>query len=176
MTVNGEPVRFDLDPDTPLLWALRDAANLTGAKYGCDTGECGACTVIIDGRAQASCTQTIAALEGADVTTIEGLPGGTSHPVMQAWIAEQATQCGFCEPGLVLAVAALLESNPKPGEIEISAITNICRCGIGPRVRKVIERASQSLRRAESVRRNSSQFMNGSSDVSKQESDEITGP
>ena len=94
MTVNGEAVHYRLDPETPLLWALRDASNLTGTKHGCDSGDCGACTVIVDGRATLSCTTSIASLEGAQVTTIEGLSSGLKHPVQQAWIAEQVTQCG----------------------------------------------------------------------------------
>lgn len=147
MTVNGEAVRFDLDPETPLLWALRDAANLTGTKYGCDSGECGACTVIIDGRAVKSCRATIQSLEGADITTIEGLPGGKDHPVMQAWAAEQVTQCGFCEPGMILSIIALLESNPEPKQADIDAIANLCSCGIGPRAARALARASQAARR-----------------------------
>ncbi|MEO6580289.1 MAG: (2Fe-2S)-binding protein [Sphingomicrobium sp.] len=145
MTINGEPLRFNLDPDTPLLWALRDAANLTGAKYGCDSGECGACTVIIDQRAVASCTVSIGSLEGAEIVTIEGLSSNRDHPVQQAWAAEQVTQCGYCEPGLILAIAAMLKANPRPSEAEIEALPNICRCGIGPRMKKAIARASLAL-------------------------------
>ena len=114
MTVNGEAVRFHLDPATPLLWALRDAANLTGAKYGCDSRDCGACTVIIDDRAVLSCTVSIGALEGADIVTIEGLSSGRAHPVQQAWAAEQVSQCGYCDPGLIMAIAALLKASPRP--------------------------------------------------------------
>src|SRR5438309_7311037 len=101
MTVNGEGVEYRLDPDMPLLWALRDASNLTGTKYGCDSRDCGACTVIVDGRATMSCSVTIAALEGADITTIEGLSHGRAHPVQQASAAEQVTQCGFGDPGFI---------------------------------------------------------------------------
>jgi isoquinoline 1-oxidoreductase alpha subunit len=96
MTVNGEALHYKLDPATPLLWALREASNLTGTKYGCDSGDCGACTVIIDGRAVASCTVSIASLEGADITTIEGLSADRAHPIQQAWAAEQVSQCGYC--------------------------------------------------------------------------------
>jgi isoquinoline 1-oxidoreductase alpha subunit len=142
MTVNGEGMHFRLDPQTPLLWALRDAANLTGAKYGCDTGECGACTVIIDGQAMTSCSVTIGALEGADVTTIEGLSPDRSNPLQQAWAAEQVSQCGFCEPGMIMALAALLRASPNPLPEQLAAIGNICRCGIGPRVLKAVARAS----------------------------------
>jgi len=108
MTVNGEGVHYKLDPETPLLWALRDASNLTGTKYGCDSRDCGACTVLVDGRAVLSCAVAIKDLEGAAVTTIEGLSADRSHPVQQAWLAEQVTMCGYCEPGFILAIAALL--------------------------------------------------------------------
>jgi len=108
MTVNGEGVEYKLDPDTPLLWALRDASNLTGTKYGCDSRDCGACTVIIDGRAALSCGVALRDLEGASVTTIEGLSANGAHPVQQAWVAEQVTMCGMCEPGFIMAIAALL--------------------------------------------------------------------
>ena len=145
MTVNGEAVRFQLDPATPLLWALRDAANLTGAKYGCDSRDCGACTVIVDDQAVLSCAVAIGALEGADVVTIEGLSSGRAHPVQQAWAAEQVSQCGYCDPGMILAIAALLKANPRPSEAEIAALPNVCRCGAGPRIRRAIARASQAL-------------------------------
>lgn len=145
MTINGEAVRFTLDPATPLLWALRDAANLTGAKYGCDGGDCGACTVIVDEQAVPSCTLPIASLEGAEIITIEGLAPNRGHPIQQAWAAEQVSQCGYCEPGVILGIAALLKANPRPGEAEIAALTNICRCGIGPRARKAIVRASMAM-------------------------------
>jgi isoquinoline 1-oxidoreductase alpha subunit len=143
MTVNREPVHYRLDPATPLLWALRDASNLTGTKYGCDSRDCGACTVIIDGRAVTSCSVTIGELEGAEVTTIEGLSPGASHPVQKAWLAEQATMCGFCEPGFIMAIAALLQASPGPSEEEVAAIPNICRCGAYPRILRAIARASQ---------------------------------
>jgi isoquinoline 1-oxidoreductase alpha subunit len=142
MTVNGEGVEYKLDPDMPLLWALRDASNLTGTKYGCDSRDCGACTVIVDGRAVMSCAVTLRELEGATVTTIEGLGG--SHPVQQAWLAEQVTMCGYCEPGFIMAIAALLEASPGPSEEQIAALPNICRCGAYPRIRKAIARAAQS--------------------------------
>ena len=144
MTVNGEAIRYRLDPDTPLLWALRDASNLTGTKYGCDSGDCGACTVIVDGRATHSCTVSIATLEGADVTTIEGLSADRSHPLQQAWAAEQVTQCGRCDPGYLMALAALLATNPAPGETELDRIPNRCRCGAGPRILKAVRRVARS--------------------------------
>jgi isoquinoline 1-oxidoreductase alpha subunit len=142
MTVNGEGVHYKLDPETPLLWALRDASNLTGTKYGCDSRDCGACTVIVDGRAVTSCSVSLRELEGATVTTVEGLGG--SHPVQQAWLAEQVTMCGYCEPGFIMAIAALLDARPSPSEGQIAAIPNICRCGAYPRIRKAIVRAAQS--------------------------------
>ena len=129
MTVNGEPVQYRLDPATPLLWALRDASNLTGTKYGCDSRDCGACTVIIDGRAVASCEVTLLELEGAQVTTIEGLSPDRSHPVQQAWLAEQATMCGYCEPGFIMAIAALLDNSSNPVDEQLAELPNICRCG-----------------------------------------------
>ena len=145
MTVNGEAVRFHLDPQTPLLWALRDAANLTGAKYGCDSRDCGACTVIVDGGAVLSCAVTIDSLEGAEVVTIEGLASGRAHPVQQAWAAEQVSQCGYCETGMIMAIAALLQASPRPSEAEIATLPNICRCGAGPRIRRAIQRAALAM-------------------------------
>ena len=144
MTVNGEAIHYKLDPETPLLWALRDASNLTGTKYGCDSRDCGACTVIIDGTAVMRCSVTIGSLEGAAVTTIEGLSSGASHPVQRAWLAEQVTMCGYCEPGFIMAIAALLQSSPSPTDEQIHALPNICRCGAYVRIRKAIRRAAQS--------------------------------
>jgi isoquinoline 1-oxidoreductase alpha subunit len=144
MIVNGEPLEYKLDPETPLLWALRDASNLTGTKYGCDSGDCGACTIIIDGRAATSCNLPIGSLEGATVTTIEGLSANGAHPVQEAWLAEQVTMCGYCEPGFIMAVAALLQASPSPSDDQIAALPNICRCGAYPRIRKAIARAAQT--------------------------------
>ena len=149
MTVNGEAIHYKLDPATPLLWALRDASNLTGTKYGCDSRDCGACTVIIDGRPTTSCSITIGSLEGATITTIEGLSGVESHPVQKAWIAEQVTMCGYCEPGFIMAIAALLESSPSPTDQQIDALHNVCRCGAYPRIRKAIARAADEMRSAQ---------------------------
>jgi isoquinoline 1-oxidoreductase alpha subunit len=144
MTVNGEAIHYKLEPATPLLWALRDASNLTGTKYGCDSKDCGACTVIIDGKAALSCSVTIRELEGAQVTTIEGLSADRSHPVQQAWLAEQVTMCGYCEPGFIVAIAAMLKANPSPNAEAIAALPNICRCGAYPRIREAIARAAKS--------------------------------
>ncbi len=145
MTVNGDPIRYRLDEETPLLWALRDASNLTGTKYGCDSGDCGSCTVIVDGRAVLSCQVTIAALEGADVVTIEGLSSGRSHPLQQAWAAEQVSQCGRCDPGYIMALAALMRSSPQPAAQELDALPNRCRCGAGPRILRAVRRAALSV-------------------------------
>ena len=144
MTVNGQALHYKLEPETPLLWALREASNLTGTKYGCDTKDCGACTVIIDGRAVMSCSVTIASLEGADITTIEGLSADRAHPVQQAWAAEQVSQCGYCEPGFIMAIAALLKASPSPSPEQVDALPNLCRCGAYVRIRKAIARAAQA--------------------------------
>ena len=152
MTVNKRPVEFALDPATPLLWALRDAANLTGTKYGCGVGDCGACMVMVDGAALRSCLVTIGEAEGRNIVTIEGLSRDRSHPVQQALVAEQAIQCGFCTPGIAIAAAALLAKNPNPGEQEIkAAIPNLCRCGVYPRLVRAVERAGRVARREELI-------------------------
>ena len=142
LTLNGQGIEYKLDPATPLLWALRDASNLTGTKYACDSRDCGACTVIVDGRATMSCSVALSDLEGATVTTIEGLSANGSHPVQQAWLAEQVTMCGTCEPGFIMAIAALIEANSSPSDEQIAALPNICRCGAYPRIRKAIARAA----------------------------------
>src|SRR3954468_9420276 len=151
MTLNGEPIEYRLDAATPLLWALRDASNLTGTKYGCDSRDCGACTVIVDGRAVTSCSVTLGELEGAQVTTIEGLSPDRSHPVQQAWLAEQVTMCGYCEPGFIMAIAALLQASPAPSEEQIAALPNICRCGAYPRIRKAIAGAAAAASAARPI-------------------------
>ena len=152
MTVNDRPVEFLLDDDTPLLWALRDAANLTGTKFGCGNGDCGACVVHIDGQPLRSCLVTIAEAEGRFITTIEGLSPDRSHPVQQALVAEQAIQCGFCTPGIVMAAAALIDADPGAGEDEIkAALPNICRCGVYPRLVRAVQRAGRVARRQEVI-------------------------
>lgn len=152
LTVNGQPVRYRLAPETPLLFALRDVSNLTGAKYGCGTGECGACTVHVDGKAVRSCLVPIAKAEGTFVTTIEALSRDRGHPVQQAMVAEGAVQCGFCTPGIVMAAAALLVANPQPSDADIgAAITNLCRCGVQPRLARAIQRAARAARGEETI-------------------------
>jgi isoquinoline 1-oxidoreductase alpha subunit len=142
LSVNGQAIQYRLDPATPLLFALREASNLTGTKYGCGTGHCGACTVNIDGRAVRSCQVAIGSIEGSTVTTIEGLAPNRSHPVQQAFLAANVVQCGFCIPGMIMAVAALLDRGAAPSDAEVdAAITNICRCGVYPRVREAIRGA-----------------------------------
>lgn len=152
LTVNNQPVEYRLDPETPLLWALRDASNLTGTKYGCGSGDCGACTVDIDGRAVRSCQVAIGRIEGSFVTTIEALSRDRSHPVQQAWAAEGVVQCGYCTPGMIMAAAVLLKNNPEPSDAQIdAAITNICRCGTYPRVRRAIRLAAAVIAGRETI-------------------------
>ncbi len=152
LTVNERPVEFRMDPQTPLLWALRDAANLTGTKYGCGNGDCGACMVLIDGEALRSCLITLAESEGRFVTTIEGLSHDRSHPVQQALVAEQAIQCGFCTPGIVMSASALLARNASPSDEDIkAALPNLCRCGVYPRLLRAIQRAGRVMRREETI-------------------------
>jgi isoquinoline 1-oxidoreductase alpha subunit len=145
ITVNGQPRSLDIEPDTPLLWALRDTLGLTGTKFGCGISACGACTVLVNGRAVRSCTLPISSADGAVVTTIEGLAsGGTLHPVQQAWVDHQVPQCGYCQSGMIIAVSALLDERPHPSDEEIdAAITNICRCGTFARVRRAIHAISE---------------------------------
>jgi aerobic-type carbon monoxide dehydrogenase small subunit (CoxS/CutS family) len=152
LTVNDRPVEFKMDVQTPLLWALRDAANLTGTKYGCGVGDCGACMVLIDGEALRSCLVTLAEVEGRSVTTIEGLSPDRSHPVQQALVAEQAIQCGYCTPGIAMAAAALLARNADPTAEDIAAaVPNLCRCGVYPRLVRAIQRAGRVMRRVETI-------------------------
>lgn len=152
LTVNSRPLHFRMDPQTPLLWALRDAANLTGTKYGCGVGDCGACMVLVDGEAMRSCLISLAEAEGRSVTTIEALSQDRSHPVQQALVAEQAIQCGFCTPGIAISAAALLARNADPSEAEIkAAIPNLCRCGVYPRLVRAVQRAGRVMRGLETI-------------------------
>lgn len=151
-TVNDRPVQYRMEPDTPLLWALRDASNLTGTKYGCGTGDCGACTVDIDGEAVRSCRISLAQCEGRFVTTIEALSADRSNPVQQAWVAENLPQCGYCQSGMIMAVSVLLRKNRAPSDEQIdAAITNICRCGTYPRIRAAIRRAARIMEGQERI-------------------------
>jgi isoquinoline 1-oxidoreductase subunit alpha len=143
ITVNGTQHQLDIEPDTPLLWALRDVVGLTGTKYGCGIAQCGACTVHINGQPIRSCSVPIASVEDASITTIEGLSPDGKHPVQQAWIAEDVPQCGYCQSGQIMAVAAFLADHPSPADADIDAnITNICRCGTYERMRRAIHRAA----------------------------------
>ena len=139
-TLNGELVALDVPDDMPLLWAIREQAGLTGTKFGCGIGACGACTVLYNGTAVRSCLIPVASVAGASITTIEGLAAnGALHSVQRAWIAEQVPQCGYCQSGLIMAVVSLLASNPAPSDAELEqAITNICRCGTYERVRRAV--------------------------------------
>lgn len=149
LSVNGKSMRVQADPDTPLLWVLREHLGLTGTKYGCGKAFCGACTVHVDGNAVRSCSFPLAAASGRRITTIEGLSSQRSHPVQQAWIREQVPQCGYCQSGMIMAVAAFLAANRQPTDAEIdTAITNICRCGTYERIRKAVHVAA-SLARAD---------------------------
>jgi isoquinoline 1-oxidoreductase alpha subunit len=140
LTVNGQSRTLDIDPDTPLLWAIRETLGLTGTKFGCGIAECGACTVHVNGRAERSCVIPVSSVEGAEVTTIEGLAGGGAlTPVQQAWLDLQVPQCGYCQSGMIMAVSSLLTEKPHPTDADVdAAITNICRCGTFARIRKAI--------------------------------------
>ena len=143
LTVNGAAHALDIDPDTPLLWAVRDHLGLTGTKFGCGAALCGACTVHVDGEAVRSCAMPVSAIGDAQVTTIEALGGERLHRLQQAWIDLQVPQCGYCQPGFLMASAALLAQNPAPTDAEIEAsITNLCRCGTYARIKAAIRRAA----------------------------------
>jgi isoquinoline 1-oxidoreductase subunit alpha len=146
ITVNGRLHDVDVDPDTPLLWVLRDTLGMAGTKYGCGIAQCGACTVHVDGVALRSCALPVAAVEGKAVTTIEGLAeNGTLHRVQKAWVDHDVPQCGYCQSGMIMAVAALLEAKPNPTNADIdAAVTNICRCGTYQRVRAAIHAAANA--------------------------------
>ena len=142
LTVNGAPQALDLDPEMPLLWALRDHLALPGTKYGCGVAACGACTVHLDGVAVRACATPLAAAEGMSVTTIEGLGG--NHPVQQAWIEKQVPQCGYCQPGMIMSAVALLKETPAPSDAEIDAARSghMCRCGTYQRIRAAVKAAA----------------------------------
>lgn len=143
LKVNGEDRPVDVDPSTPLLWVLRDHLKLTGAKYGCGIGACGSCTVHVGGEAVRSCTLPVEAVGDAVVLTVEGLPGGDAHPVIAAWTEVEVPQCGYCQPGMVMAAAALLAANPSPTAADVrEGITNLCRCGTYHRVLAGVLRAA----------------------------------
>ena len=145
LTINNVVHEFEVDEDTPLLWVLRDTLGMTGTKFGCGVAQCGACSVLIDGQVQRSCSIPAAAVEGRGIKTIEGLSRDNSHPVQQAWIAEDVPQCGYCQSGQIIAAVALLEANPKPSDDEIDkSMTNICRCGSYSRIRKAIHRVANA--------------------------------
>ena len=141
ITVNGQVRSLDVDPDTPLLWAIRDTVGLTGTKFGCGIGYCGACTVHVNGRAERSCGIPVSSVAGASITTIEGLAAnGALTAVQQAWLDQQVPQCGYCQSGMIMAVSALLAANPRATDADIDEnITNICRCGTFARIRKAIQ-------------------------------------
>lgn len=145
LRINGRDVTVDADPDTPLLWVIRDHLDLTGTKFGCGAGLCGACTVHVGGVATRSCITPVADVADAEITTIERLSPDGSHPVQVAWIDEQVPQCGYCQPGMIMAAAALLNETPNPTDDEIdAAVTNLCRCGTYDRIRKAIHRAAMA--------------------------------
>ena len=145
-SINGRTVDVDADPNTPLLWVIREQVGLTGTKYGCGVAQCGACTVHIDGAPVRSCAMPVSAVAGKQITTIEGLAtGGTLHKVQKAWVDLDVPQCGFCQSGMIMAVAALLREKPRPTDADIdAAITNICRCGTFQQVREAIHAAAKA--------------------------------
>jgi aerobic-type carbon monoxide dehydrogenase small subunit (CoxS/CutS family) len=145
--VNETSRQVNIEPDTPLLWVLRDVIGLIGTKFGCGIAQCGACTVHIDGSPTRSCSVPIGALDGAKITTLEGLSPDNSHPVQRAWIAEDVPQCGYCQSGQIMAAVAFLEQFPNPTDTDIDAnITNICRCGTYERLRRAIHRAADMMK------------------------------
>jgi aerobic-type carbon monoxide dehydrogenase small subunit (CoxS/CutS family) len=144
LNINGSDHSVAVEADTPLLWVLRDELQMTGTKFGCGLGLCGACTVLLNGKTVRSCVVPVSSVVGQPITTIEGLSKDKSHPVQKAWIAESVPQCGYCQSGMILATVALLQDKPNPTDREIDlAVTNICRCGTYARVRKAIHRAAQ---------------------------------
>lgn len=147
LNINGQPQEVDADPATPLLWVLRDHLGMTGTKFGCGIAQCGACTVHVDGVAMRSCQMPLDTLEGASITTIEALDSAGEHPLQKYWAEMNVPQCGYCQSGMLMAAAALLEEIPEPTDADIdSHVSNICRCGTYPRVRAAIHRAAADMR------------------------------
>lgn len=145
ISVNGKPYFHEGDPAMPLLWFLRDSLRLTGSKYGCDNGQCGACNVLLDGKAVRACSLPMSVAANHAVTTIEGIGATNLHPVQQAWIEADAIQCGYCQSGQIIAAIDLLKRKPRPAEDDIAAIGNVCRCGSQPQIRRAIARAAELL-------------------------------
>jgi len=154
LRINGQEQKVKVSPDTPLLWVLRDTLNLTGTKFGCGAGLCGACTVHMDGKPTRSCITPVSAAANARITTIEGLSTDRSHPLQQAWIAEQVPQCGYCQSGQIMAAAALLSrtANPSDEQINQAMSGNLCRCGTYERIRRAIHRAAKAETKAGGAR------------------------
>ncbi|NNE39152.1 MAG: (2Fe-2S)-binding protein [Gammaproteobacteria bacterium] len=148
LTINGTEHQVDIEPETPLLWVLRDSIGLTGTKFGCGIAECGVCTVNIDGRAVKACSTPVSSAVGKQITTIEGLSEDNTHPVQQAWIENGVPQCGYCQSGQIMAATALLtrSSNPSNNEIDVAMSGNLCRCGTYLKIRKAIHRAAELMR------------------------------
>ena len=144
LLINNSPHEVEVEPDTPLLWVLRDKLNMTGTKYGCGMGLCGACTVHLDGQAVRSCQTAVSSVASKKITTIEGLSVDNSHPLQKAWIAEQVPQCGYCQPGQIMSAAALLAKTSRPSDQQIDSAMggNLCRCGMYQRIRRAIHRAT----------------------------------
>jgi len=149
LRVNGKTYQVDAEPGTPLLWVLRDSLGLTGTKYGCGIAQCGACTVLVDGRATRSCVLPLSAVLNNDITTMEGLAADSQHPVQQAWIEYDVPQCGYCQSGQIMTAVALLATKPNPSDSDIDReMTNICRCGTYQRIRMAIHRAAELSKKA----------------------------
>jgi|SRR5271166_4193761 len=147
LTVNGVRHRLDIEPETPLLWVVRDELGLTGTKFGCGIAQCGCCTVHVEGEAVRSCSIAVGDVDGKNITTIEGLSPDSKHPVQMAWLAEDVPQCGYCQSGQIMAAVAFLKQNPHPSDANIdTGITNICRCGTYPRIRTAIHRAAALMK------------------------------
>jgi isoquinoline 1-oxidoreductase subunit alpha len=146
LNVNGKTHQVNVDPDTPLLWVLRDTLRMTGTKYGCGVGQCGACTIHLDGKAERSCMVSVSDVEDQKVVTIEGLSENGDHPLQKAWLEKDVSQCGYCQPGQVMTASALLKSNPNPSDTEIEAAMqgNICRCGTYQRIKDAIRSVAHS--------------------------------